>query len=89
MFPSRIRRGRTAHPRLGAIVVSAAVSLLVLPSAQSIAAPAAPPRSTAEPVVSGRAEQGRTLSATRGSWTGTGPITYAYRWGRCPRLWLR
>ena len=52
MFPSRIRRGRTAHhPRLGTIVVSAAVSLLVLPSAQSIAAPAAPPRSTAEPVV--------------------------------------
>jgi len=85
MFPSRIRRGRTAHPRLGAIVVSAAVALLVLPSAQSIAAPAAPPRSTAEPVVSGRAEQGRTLSATRGSWTGTGPITYAYRWVRCPQ----
>ena len=77
MFPSRIRRGRTAHPRLGATVVSSAVALLVLPSAQGIAAPAAPPRTTAEPVVSGRAEQGRTLSASRGSWTGTGPISYA------------
>jgi hypothetical protein len=81
MFPSR----------LGAILVSSAVALLVLPSARGVAspgqpgAPVAPPRATAEPVVSGRAEQGRTLSATRGSWTGTGSIRYAYRWVRCPQ----
>jgi hypothetical protein len=65
--------------------LTSAVALLVLFSAQSIAAPSAPPRSTSEPVVSGRAEQGRTLSATRGSWSGTGPLSFTYRWVRCPQ----
>ena len=82
------RHRRHLHPRrhLGswlAIGALAAVGgALALPSAASTAAAAAP-RNTGEPAISGRAEQGRRLSSSRGSWSGTSPISYAYRWLRC------
>lgn len=41
------------------------------------------PANTRPPVVSGVAEVGQTLLATNGSWTGTPPLTYSYRWRRC------
>jgi hypothetical protein len=87
MFPTgfRTRRRATLVQALAGTVLTLAAAALVLPSAQSVAAPAAPPRATAEPTISGRAEQGRTLSASRGSWTGTGPISFAFRWVRCPQ----
>jgi hypothetical protein len=77
--------GRSDRWIIGAVVLFAIVALsaLVVPSGSGIAAPSAVPTNTAEPAISGRAEQGRTLSATRGSWTGTEPITYAYQWVRC------
>lgn len=59
------------------------LTALTLPSAVGVAAPTAKPSNTAEPVISGQPEQGRTLSASRGRWTGTGSISYAYRWVRC------
>jgi hypothetical protein len=55
----------------------------LLPPGDSTAAQTVAPTNTAEPTISGRAEQGRTLSASRGAWTGTTPITYAYQWVRC------
>jgi hypothetical protein len=64
-------------------VVALALSALVLPLGQGAAAPTVPPSNTAEPVISGRAEQGVRLSASRGTWTGTSPISYAYQWVRC------
>jgi fibronectin-binding autotransporter adhesin len=42
-----------------------------------------PPSNTAAPVISGSAEQGKTLSASSGSWSGTTPMTYTYQWQRC------
>jgi hypothetical protein len=45
--------------------------------------PAEPPVSTALPSLTGVARAGQTLSATKGSWTGTEPITYGYEWRRC------
>jgi PKD domain len=48
---------------------------------------ALPAKNTVAPTVSGPAQQGGSLTATSGTWTGTNtpavPITYAYQWFRC------
>jgi hypothetical protein len=49
----------------------------------SAAAPAVAPANTAEPTITGTARVGQVLRATRGTWTGTAPITYEWRWFRC------
>ncbi len=41
------------------------------------------PSSTSAPVISGSAQDGQTLTASPGSWSGTPPIGYAYQWQRC------
>ncbi|HZO06717.1 MAG TPA: hypothetical protein VFB52_10035, partial [Solirubrobacterales bacterium] len=51
-------------------------------SAQTVRAVGAPANSEA-PALSGLAEEGESLTASSGSWSGTGPIEYEYRWQRC------
>ena len=46
-------------------------------------AAAAAPLNTAAPAITGTPEAGQTLSASEGTWSGRGPIEYAYRWQRC------
>ena len=41
------------------------------------------PVNTSPPTVSGLAQQGQTLTADPGSWSGTAPISYTYQWQRC------
>jgi hypothetical protein len=41
-----------------------------------------PPRNTRRPRVVGQARVGRTLTCRRGSWSGTSPIAWGYRWLR-------
>lgn len=82
----RTRRSASESRGLMALTVVAAavaVSALVLPSGDGAAAPTVAPSNAGEPTISGRAEQGRTLTAARGAWTGTEPISYAYQWVRC------
>jgi hypothetical protein len=72
--------GRTAA--LAVLAVFLGLGALALPSGEGEAAPAAKPVNIREPDIDGRAEQGRTLSASRGVWTGSG-ISYAFHWARC------
>ncbi len=41
------------------------------------------PKNDSPPTLAGTVEVGKTLTANRGSWSGTEPITYAYRFQRC------
>jgi hypothetical protein len=70
-------------PTRRSTVAALAACALVVPLGDGVAAQLAPPTSTAEPRISGAAEQGRTLSTSRGSWSGTQPLSYAYQWVRC------
>ncbi len=42
-----------------------------------------PPTEEAPPSVAGTAVEGEFLTATHGTWAGTGPISYAYQWLSC------
>jgi hypothetical protein len=41
------------------------------------------PANTTPPAISGTPQQGQTLTATTGQWSGDQPITYAFQWLRC------
>ena len=41
------------------------------------------PENTTLPSITGTAQEGQTLTASPGSWTGAEPISYSYQWQRC------
>jgi hypothetical protein len=65
-----------------ALIGAALLAALLLPAGGS-AGPRAAPQNTGEPAVSGRTVQGQTLATTNGTWTGTRPLAFRYRWLRC------
>lgn len=73
---------------LKALVVAGATAAVVAGSAGAAAAVVAPtspaaPVNTSRPTVKGTLVQGAVLTAVTGSWTGTPPPQYSYRWLRC------
>ena len=65
-----------------AILVGALLAALLIPAAGS-AGPQTAPSNAGEPRVSGRTVQGQTLFTTNGTWNGTKPFRFRYRWLRC------
>ena len=49
------------------------------------AAVATAPKNTGEPRILGTPVVGSSLTATRGTWSGSTPQTFAYQWRRCPQ----
>jgi hypothetical protein len=82
------RQATTRHRRavvraLAAGALAGSLStVLFLPSGGSARAQTAP-RNTNQPTVDGTTVQGKTLFTTNGSWAGTQPMSFHYRWLRC------
>jgi hypothetical protein len=68
----------TVKNDLGSTTAGSAVS----PPVGGTTPPVSPPTATALPMISGTAEDGQTLSASTGTWSG-GPTSYTYQWQRC------
>jgi Ig domain of plant-specific actin-binding protein len=68
--------GATAIAALGAVFAA-------LLSSESLAAPTLAPSNVTEPRITGSPRVGQVLRTSRGTWTGTAPITYEFRWFRC------
>jgi hypothetical protein len=66
-----------------AVLAALGLAFTAMLAASSSAAPNVAPANVTEPTVSGTTRVGQILRTTRGTWTGTAPIDYAYRWFRC------
>jgi hypothetical protein len=64
-----------------AFVVAVAPLVLVAGAAQGAREVA--PSNTSPPTISGTAREGETLSASSGSWSGSTPMNFSYRWQHC------
>jgi hypothetical protein len=54
-------------------------------NATAIVAAGGVPKSTSPPTISGTPQVGQTLTANKGTWAGTQPISYSYSWRRCDK----
>jgi hypothetical protein len=57
--------------------------MLLAPLAISLALATTGPTVATRPAVTGTLQDGKKLTATAGTWVGSGTITYAYQWYRC------
>ena len=72
----------TRKTNLLVLLGAAAVTVLAIAGFSNAASTAAPVN-TAEPKITGTAQDGQTLTASSGTWTSTSTITYKYQWRRC------
>jgi hypothetical protein len=75
--------GNTLRVVVTAVNSDGANSAVSPPTDQIKPVPAQAPSNTALPSINGKAQVGETLSANAGSWSGSQPIDFSYRWRRC------
>jgi hypothetical protein len=89
---ARLRVVVTATNRYGSAAATSAATAAVVSAPSALPPPPpppplsptiTPPSSTSPPTISGTPQQGQTLNASTGSWTGTTPLTYTSQWQRC------
>jgi hypothetical protein len=83
MSQSAKRRSLLAGISLGVCGTLGLVVALGVVAGAGASGAAAPPSNTSPPTISGAAQKGQSLHADPGSWTGSSPISFAYRWQRC------
>lgn len=76
------RLQRRALTAIVIAVIATAIGAVFAAPGTGLAAGTAPKNNT-EPSISGTAQQGQTLTADHGDWSGTTPINYVYQWQRC------
>jgi hypothetical protein len=77
------RQKRMVLLALAVSALAAAGATLALVAGPGTAASAAAPSNTSPPTISGTPEVGQTLTADRGTWTGSMPMAFGYQWRRC------
>lgn len=68
---------------VAAVIAAVCVVFVATVAGSSQAASAVAPTNTGEPSVSGTTMVGEVLRTTNGTWSGTTPFTFTYRWYRC------
>jgi hypothetical protein len=62
---------------------SAGSSTAASAATTTVQSQSSPPANTVAPVIAGTAQEGQTLNANQGTWTGTQPMTFTQQWRRC------
>jgi hypothetical protein len=66
------------------LLAAGAVTVLAVAGLSQARGTAKPVNNT-PPTIAGTATEGQTLTATSGTWTGSGPVTYSWQWRRCDK----
>jgi len=83
MSASSKKRSLVLGASLGAASTLALVVVLGLAAGAGAESVATPPSNVSAPTISGTAQQGQRLHAEPGTWSGTRPMAFGYRWQRC------
>jgi hypothetical protein len=75
----RLRVRVTATNADGSTTAASNATKIVMPATATAEAP----KNQGEPSITGTPRVGQVLRTTKGTWTGTTPINYEYRWFRC------
>ncbi len=77
------RRGDAGHTLRVSVTASNSDGSANAVSGPSAVVSGGAPVNTSPPTIAGTIQQGQTISATSGTWSGSGPIAFTYQWRRC------